>query len=46
MQDQGQEIELHDLTEPAGQVMEQRGQIPVGDDGFRDREQSEVLLAR
>ena len=45
VQNQGQIIESDDVMESAGQVMEQRMQIPMGDDGFRDREKSEVLLA-
>jgi hypothetical protein len=45
VQDQGQIIESHDLMKSAGQVMEQRVQIPMGDDGFRDGEKCLVLLA-
>ena len=39
VQDQGQAIELHHLMKPAGQVMEQRGQIAVRDDRFRHGQQ-------
>jgi hypothetical protein len=38
-------IEAHHLLEPAGQVVKQRLQVPVRDDGFRNREQCMVLLA-
>ena len=45
VQDQGEVIEAHHLMEPAGQLVEQRGQIAVRDDRFRDRQQGPVLLA-
>ena len=45
MQDQDQVIEMHDLLKPDRQVMEQRVQIPVGEDSFRNRQQGAVLLA-
>ena len=38
-------IEAHHLMEPAGQLMEQRGQIAVRDDRFRDRQQGAVRVA-
>ena len=42
VQDQGEAIELHHLMEPAGQLMEQRGQIAVRDDRFRNGQQGSV----
>ena len=45
VQDQGEGIELHHLMEPAGQLMEQRGQIAVRDDRFRNGQQGSVPVA-
>ncbi len=45
VQDQGEAIELHHLMEPAGQLVEQRGQIAVRDDRFRNGQQGSVPLA-
>ena len=45
MQDQGEIIELHHLMEPAGQLMEQRRQIAVRDDRFRNGQQGSVAVA-
>ncbi len=42
VQDQGEGIELHHLTEPAGQLVEQRGQIAVRDDRLRNGQQGSV----
>ena len=42
VQDQGEAIELHHLMEPAGQLVEQRGQIAVQDDRFRNGQQGSV----
>jgi hypothetical protein len=40
-----QVIETHHQMQPVGQVMEERAQIPVRDDRFRNRQQGSVLLA-
>ena len=45
VQDQGEAIELHHLMEPAGQFVEQRGQIAVRDDRFRNGQQGSVQVA-
>ena len=45
VQDQGEAIELHDLMKPAGQLLEQRGQIAVRDDRFRNGQQGSVAVA-
>ena len=42
VQDQGEAIELHHLMEPAGQLGEQRGQIAVQDNRFRNGQQGSV----
>jgi hypothetical protein len=39
-------VEVHHLTEPRCQLMEQRGQIAVGDDRLRNGQQSLVLMVR
>jgi hypothetical protein len=44
MEDQGEVIEAHHVMKPAGQVMEERAQIPVRDNRFRNRQQRSVLL--
>src|SRR5262249_50594998 len=43
VQDQDQVVEVHHLLKPARQVAEQRSQIPVGDDRFRNRQKRSVL---
>ena len=45
VQDQGEVIEAHHLMEPAGQLVEQRGQIAVRDDRLRNGQQGPVLVA-
>ena len=45
VQDQGEAIELHHLMEPAGQLVEQHGQIVVQDDRFRNSEQGSIPVA-
>ena len=45
VQDQGEVIEAHHLMEPAGQLVEQRGQIAVRDDRLRNGQQGPVWLA-
>ena len=45
VQDQGEVIEAHHLMEPAGQLVEQRGQIAVRDDRFRNGQQGPVPVA-
>jgi hypothetical protein len=42
VQGQAEIIEVHHLTEPACQLMEQRGQVAVRDDRFRNGQQSAV----
>jgi hypothetical protein len=44
VQDQGEGIESHHLLEPAGQLVEQRGQVAVRGDCFRHGEQRSVLI--
>ena len=44
VQDQGEGIESHHVMEPAGQFMEQRGQIAVRRDRLRDGQQGPVRL--
>ena len=44
VQDQGEGIELHHLTKPAGQLLEQRGHIAVRDDRFRNGQQGSVRV--
>jgi hypothetical protein len=46
VQVQGEIIEAHHLMEPAGQLMEQRGQIAVRDNRFRNGQQGLVLMVR
>jgi hypothetical protein len=44
VQMQNQELELHHLPKPAGQLMEQRGQIPVRHESVRHCQKSSVLV--
>jgi hypothetical protein len=44
VQGQAEIIESHHEMEPAGQLMEQRGQIAVRDNRFRNGEQGAVPL--
>ena len=44
VQGQAEIIEVHHLMEPAGQLMEQRGQIAVRDDRLRNGQQGPVPL--
>jgi hypothetical protein len=44
VQDEEQMIESHHLMQPVGQVMAQRTQVTVSDNGFGNREQGAVLL--
>jgi hypothetical protein len=46
VQVQGEVIEAHHLMKPADQLMEQRGQIAVRDDRFRNGQQGLVLMVR
>jgi hypothetical protein len=43
MQEQAEVIEPHHLMELVGQLVEQRGEIAVRDDRFRNSEQGPVL---
>jgi hypothetical protein len=45
VQDQGEVIEAHHVMEPAGQLVEQRGQVAVRGDRLRDGQQGPVWLA-
>ena len=45
VQDQGEVIEAHHVMEPAGQLVEQRGQVAVRRDRLRDGQQGPVWLA-
>ena len=42
MEDRANRIEAHQLTETAGQLWKQCGQIAMGDDRFRDGKQGPV----
>jgi hypothetical protein len=42
VQDQAEVIEVHHLVKPAGQLVEQRGEVAVRDDRFRDSQQGSV----
>ena len=44
VQDQGEAIELHYPMEPTGQLVEQRGQIAVQDNRFRNGQQGSVQV--
>ena len=44
VQDQGEGIESHHLMEPAGQLVEQRGQIAVRCDRLRNGQKGQVRL--
>ena len=45
VQDQGEGIKLHHLTEPAGKLLEQRGRIALRNDRFRNTEQGLIPVA-
>ena len=46
VQEQGEVIEAHQVMKPAGQLVEQRGQVAVRDDRLRNGEQGLVLMVR
>jgi hypothetical protein len=45
MQHHREEIEAHDLAEAAAQLVEQRGQFAVRNDGFANGQQGLILVA-
>jgi hypothetical protein len=44
VQDQAEVIEVHHVVKPPGQLVEQRGQVAVRDDRFRDGQQGSVRV--
>ncbi len=45
VQDEAEVVEAHHLVKPGGKLVEQRGQIAVRDDRFRNGQQGPVRLA-
>jgi hypothetical protein len=46
VQEQGEVIEAHQVMKLSGQLMEQRGQIALRDNRFRNGQQGSVLMVR